>query len=211
MSISQSQEQICKMLRSHFNSLRQRQKQNRDVSSKITDDVKFVLKFVSDSVRYPAPILRAMGMILFKDCIAFNLNVLFIQLAITRRNSILPSLHREGWKDVDKKVGQQLEELVGANEMKNWYVLEYPLDTEIHRDILENPGLMATGESLAEDKEGEQEDSGEVSFPLVSIQYERVFEDFLVADFEPLEVATKKRKMEIVKCEYMEFRVPESK
>lgn len=201
------QDQLCRILRTHFNSLRQRQKQNRDLTT-ITEDVKFAIKFVGDSVPRPVPVLRSMGMILLRNHIAFNLNMLVTQLAITRKNGILATFHRDGWKNANDEIIQQIIPLVGENDLKNWCVLEYPVESEISRELMANTSLLATETSISEDiKAADTDDHGDVSFPLVSIRYERVFSECSVVDFAPLERAV---KMEIVKTENLSLRIPEA-
>ena len=202
------------MVRTHFSSLRQRQKQNRDLTT-ITDDVKFVIRFVGDSVPRPVPVLLEMGMIVLRDYIAFNLVQLCTHLAITPKSSILMSLHRDGWKDVEGGVEKLIAPLVGENEVKNWSVLEYPVESEIGRLVMTNQAVMATETELKEDgKQDGAEVPDDIEFPLVAIEYERelvtgVCEITMELGKSP--VAKKFVKGEIVKCEEMSFRVPDAK
>ena len=211
---SGSKAQLCRMVRTHFNSLRQRQRQSRDLTT-ITDDVKFVIRFVGDSVPRPVPVLLEMGMIIVRDYIAFNLAQLSTHLAIVRKSSILLSLHRDGWKDVEGDTAKLIAPLVGENEVKNWSVLEYPVESEIGRLVMTNKAVMATEAELKED--GKQEGAevpDDIDFPLVAIEYERELVTGVCEITMELGQGPAVKKFvngDIVKCEEMSFRVPDAK
>jgi hypothetical protein len=203
--------QICKMLRSHFSTLRQRQKQSTDSFWKATEDLRFTLKFVNDSVTHPVSMLQEMGIINLRRSIAFNFDLLQLSLVIPRARFVV-ALHREGWKDTNDEASQRaLAQLVGPGETKQWLLMCYPEDSEIAREIMENPRLTATETNLSTEAQIKAsarrvvEHSTEVPFPLVAVQYERDLADFEVADFCPVDI---KPKFSFIHCESFNLRGP---
>jgi hypothetical protein len=196
--------QICKMLRSHFITVRQRQKQSTDSFWKATEDLCFTLKFVNDSVTHPVSVLQGMGIINLRRSIAFNFDLLQLSLVIPRTRFVV-ALHREGWKEVTDDASQ-LAQLVGPAETKQWALMCYPEDSKIAREIMQNPRLIATESNLSTEAHiRATEHSADVPFPLVAVQYERDLADFEVADFCPVNV---KPKLSFVHCESFNVRTP---
>jgi hypothetical protein len=126
------------------------------------------------------------------------------------RTRFVVALHREGWKDVTDDTSQ-LTPLVGPTETKQWALMCYPEDSEIAREIMENPRLIATDSNLLTEAQIKAtarrgiEHIPDVPFPLVAVQYERDLADFEVADFSPVDV---KPKLIFIHCESFNVRTP---
>lgn len=200
--ITEGDEQICKMVRSHFSNLRQRQRQGVDLST-TTEDLRFMLKFISNSVTQPVTVLRKMGVINLRRCLAINLDILQTVLVMPRVR-ILNALYREGWKDDDPNSQLGILPIVGESEVKNWVCLIVPDDTKLIRDVIENMQLTATEANQAQ-RGDPKEKTVQPRFPMVAIEYERDFHREAIA-IEP-EPQPAKPKLVMVKLEPLEFRV----
>lgn len=220
METADSNEKFCTILRNHFNSLRQRQKQNRDQTT-LTEDIRFLLKFVNDSVPNPIPILKAMGVINFRTFIAFNFTILQSQITFPK-NRFIPSLLRDGWKDVTAENAENISLLVGVAFVKNWICFMFPTNSEIAKFLNESPRLIASEKTMnakglndgiqANYEPYSVETAAESLFPLVSIQYERVMDSFSITEFKPVLKTEEipKPNMSIFKAPPMSFRVNSS-
>jgi hypothetical protein len=201
-SITVGDEQISKMVRNHFSYLRQRQRQGVDLST-TTEDLRFILKFISDSVSHPVAVLQTMGIINLKRYLAFNFDILQSFLVMSRTR-ILSTLSREGWKDADAASQTAISPIVGANELKNWTCLVIPDDTDLARDVIENARLAAT-EADPGKIDGKTK-AGPLVFPLVTLEYERdFFQNSLAID--PV-IKTVRPKLVFERVESFELRVP---
>lgn len=248
-----NEERIIQMIQNHFSNIRQKQKQNHDLTS-LTDEIRFILTFVNDSVMYPVPLLKKMGIIIIKQkllplpplppfikvppnyipqvqpqihlnnqtpqekqlkqilepvqpissrqekhqsnkkLIAINYLLLQNQVNIPR-NRAISSLHREGWHDYTEEQFTKMDllsPLIGAVSVKDWSLLYYPEDTNLSRYITENPRIIASQESLQQVNPNESDNNqnnpsllAEYQFPLVSIQYERIFKSYDLVSFPP--------------------------
>lgn len=61
-----NEERIIQMIQNHFNNIRQKQKQNHELTL-LTDEIRFILTFVNDSVMHPVPLLKKMGIIIIRQ------------------------------------------------------------------------------------------------------------------------------------------------
>jgi hypothetical protein len=164
-----------------------------------------MLKFISNSVTQPVAVLRAMGVINLRRCLAINLDILQMVLVMPRAR-ILNALYREGWKDGDASALLGIRPIVGESEVKNWVCLTVPDDTEIIRDVIENMQLTATeANSANHPQRGDPKEKAAPRFPMVAIEYERDFHREAIA-IEP-EPQPQKPKLVRVKGESLEFRM----
>ncbi|OHT04810.1 hypothetical protein TRFO_27675 [Tritrichomonas foetus] len=217
ITLNRNEEQIIRMLQKHFFNLRQRQKQDIDITS-LTDDLRFTLTFVNDSVMHPVPLLKKMGILVAKygkqnkKLVGIHYQILQKHLFLPRTRTI-SSLHREGWKDADEKQRTVFIPFVGINFLKEWSILIYPEDTDLSRYIAENARLIASEELLQPKNANKNVDdilnnAGDQRFPLVAIQYEREFANFDLANYPPLNFGEKqnqKTNLGIVKGDTFEF------
>jgi hypothetical protein len=209
-AISEADERLCKILRGNFNSLRQRQKQGRE-NSTLTDDIRFTLQFINSSVNRPVAVLRVLGIIITPTFVAFHLNALQSELCLASKTRALSLLHRDGWKEADESCRRALFPLIGEPEAKNWYLMNFP-DDSVAKDFLDTR-MIATEANINPTTQDRQNPTtpiqSDVIFPLVSIQYERVYEDMEVVDFKPLAKALEQnRKLEIFRAESFQLRTP---
>jgi hypothetical protein len=211
--LSPESQNVCKILHTHFNALRQKQKQSIELSS-ITDDIRFLLKFVLDSVKEPVMVLRIFGIIITRQFVAFNLNSLQTHLCFASKGRVATALRRDGWKEADDTLKQQLFPLIGENEAKNWTALRFPEDA-VAKDFMDMR-LIATETNIRRSMRDPRplpmaympvpQNTG---FPLVAVRYERVYKDFEVADFKPLEDALLGRKLDMFHAEPLNLRIPD--
>jgi hypothetical protein len=201
----ESETEIRVFLQNDFVRLRQRQRESVDLPFKVSADIKSLAHYVNTHSLNPVTVLKSMGVMFFGATAGFKLSVLPGQL-VSSKNRILQALRAEGWTSVESNQNTEIESLVGANELKNWVVLNVPGQSEISEFLSCNPRLIATEESFGLDHAPQeiligpgmppQEVLTEPHFPLVSIQYERATETVEVASFQPLQRAVE-RNMKI--------------
>ena len=179
-----SQENISIYLKNHFNNLREKQKQNRDLTS-LTEDLKFTISFVNNSTTLPVPLLKLMGIICFKEFLALNINLLQPLLTIYKIK-IIPNLLKEGWKEFNLEKNDFFISLIGINQIKNWTFLKFPNNSEILNFFEKNLKLIANEKNIFNFNSDINENHVDALFPLVSIQYERVIDSFNIIDHKPL-------------------------
>jgi len=190
----QSEDQICKIVRTHFLKLREEQKQDKSKEKPLTDDLKFTFSIVNHNVSNPVQTLKIMGIIYLGDSVALNLS-LFQTQVICCKSRTLQLLQDENWKESTSKNRSKLAALIGANDVKNWMVFDVPETSDLQKYLRENRNLVATEHSFGLDQSPEVILIGpglppddvliEPHFPLVSIQYERVLDTSEVIDFSP--------------------------
>ena len=177
---------IRQYLMNYFQSLRNKQNQNRDMTA-LTDDILFVIRFVNESVAQPVYELKEIGIIILKSCICFNLDILSMHIFISPKQKILSSLQRDGWHQATSDAFEELKHLIGENLAKNWIIYELPLPnkSDITTYINENPRLHATELSINTQNTPIIPPHKMPSyFPLVSIQYEREKASFSIFDYD---------------------------
>lgn len=153
-----------------------------------------------------------------KKLVAINYNLLTNQLN-TQRNRIIIALQREGWHDYTEEQFTKtdlLSPLIGTIAVKEWSLLFYPEDTNLSRYIAENPRIIASQESLQQSNDTSNNNNinqGDSNlkegnhFPLVSVHYERRFNDFDLASFPP---STEKPILSIFKADSFSFKMSDS-
>jgi hypothetical protein len=114
----------------------------------------------------------------------------------------LNQLKRDGWKEADDAYKQHLSSLVGDHEVKNWSILKIPEDSA--KCFLDGE-LFATGVNIngqnQEIMSSTNRPQAEQVFPLVVVEYERVYEDRVVVSLYP-------RKLELFHAEPLELGGP---
>ena len=149
-----------------------------------------------------------------KKLFAINYTLLQSQINL-QRNRIIISLQREGWHDYTEEQFTKLDllaPLIGSISVKDWSLLFYPEDTNLSRYIAENPRIIASQDSLQQvnDSTNNNSDSilkAENQFPLVSVHYERCFNDFDLVSFPP---STEKPKLSFIKADSFSFKMSDS-
>lgn len=204
-----NEEKICKTLQKYFSGLRNSQNNKLD----LTDNIRFAIKFINDSVARPVPVLESIGIIVIDEkTIAFNF-LLMEPCLLVQRGLFKTFLNRNGWKDVDsEKYKQYLIKIVGENKLKYWMIFKPKSNSEVIKYLNENKRIISNEENrkqIINDKIKCNEDDI-LSYPLVSLEFEREFFNTNMVDFQPLEEMVKntKSKMEIVKCENYSIRIP---
>jgi hypothetical protein len=170
---------VRQIIKSHFSSTRQPSQFSFD-SSPITEDLRFLIRFVSDSVAHPVVVLRDMGIINLQRWIAINPTVLQPYLA-RQRNRISQTLETEEWKREDEAL-PRLTALIGADEVKNWNIWRYPTGVALERELMDNRRLAATPANLTPTDAGDTAEPPKMGYPLVSVHYEREFQRFVEAE-----------------------------
>ena len=176
----------------------------------ISDDIFWIAKLVSQKCTNPVIILKSLGILFFGKTAAFNLSVLPSQL-VCCRNLTLSALHDEGWKEVKEDQDTDVASIIGANEVKNWVVMNIPAQCEKITTLLtEVPELIASEASFRLDYVPNeiligpglppQDVLTEPHFPLVSIQYERVLDTKSIADFSRLEEVVSQKNLVMAHC-----------
>lgn len=178
-------EKIKQIIRGHFQNLRQKQTQNRELTT-MGDDIKFLVKFINDSIYFPIPVLRAVGVIILKNTIGFH-QAVFPEFI--KNSRFKNKLMAEGWREIQ---GQQLDSLIGAQNAKNYSLFEIPEISELYRYTLENPRVVATQETvnMPFKENSSHTNNSKIScldtpFPLVSIQYEREQTSYNIFEYLP--------------------------
>lgn len=176
---------VAQLIRSHFTSLRTKQKQMQNLTA-LTKDIIFLIRFVNDSLTNPIPVLKTLGIICLKNITAFNIEAFEGSIRLSKGRA-LSQLHREGWKNAEEDAYKMLGTLVGQNATKQWSCLKNPSDSEFSVYLAENSRLIATPANINQTSvtPKSSSDSAENRFPLVTIHYERVIDQFEIADFIP--------------------------
>ena len=210
-----TEKKIGEIIQNEFLKMRQNQEKKK-ISSKITDDLLLIAKYINANGYKPVPILKSLGILFFGRTAAFNLAVL-TSLIICCRAKTMKLLSDEGWDLAKSDQDTNLASIVGFNNVKNWAVYNVPQKTSLSNYLEENQELIATEKSFGLDKAPPELLIGpglppqnvltEPHFPLVSIQYELTIETVTIADAKPspnfCQNATK--KMEISNCFYSFF------
>lgn len=199
----QNEDQMCKMVRSHFLRLREVQKNDPNNEKPLSEDIQFTFRMVGSNVTNPIQMLKTMGLILLGKALAINFSF-FQSQVICCKTLAIKLLCDEGWVDVSSEYKDQLSNLIGANEVKNWTVYKFPPQSkfaeflnskdesgrynyDIYSATVKSfgldhaPDMILIGPGLPPD-----DALMEPHFPLVSIQYEKTFDTAEVADFKPM-------------------------
>ena len=205
--IINNEDQICKMLRTHFLRLRKEQESDKTKERPLSEDIKFTFSLVEHNVSNPIQMLKTMGIIFLGKSIALNLS-LFQTYVICCRSRTIQLLEEEKWIESGTKYKNQLVGLIGTNEIKNWSIFEYPPGSELEKYLKDHQNLIATEHSFGLDQSPEVFLIGpglpptdvlkEPHFPLVNIQYDRILDSFEVANFIPKNLTKKNLKYNLI-------------
>jgi hypothetical protein len=194
--------QISIALQSRFLQHRQQQK---EIGSpiRLTSEIKVIASTVVQWSSNPILTLRSMGMIFFGRTAAFNLSLLAGQI-ICCRARVVAAFRAENWEEVRSDQDTGIGSVVGANEVKNWSVLNVPQHTELSDFLNGTPKLLATEQSFGLDRAPDEVLIGpnlpphdllaEPHFPLVSIEYDRAIEVSEVVTIPPAPRRTAPRR-----------------
>ncbi|EAX89415.1 hypothetical protein TVAG_310670 [Trichomonas vaginalis G3] len=158
----------------------------------LTDDITFLVKFINESVYFPIPILRSVGVIVMKGEIAFHLQIFPEYIAYPRFKNRLPA---EKWieKQPQNDPQWQLDKLIGPANAKNWCVFKFPETSSLNQYIIQKPRVVATEaninlpfqENTPLPSEAMNKSQFSNLFPLVTIQYERVVANETIFEYDP--------------------------
>lgn len=137
---AQKEENICKHLRLYFLKQRQQESVSEDKKISITEDIQYTARAVCTNSLSPVPLLKSMGIVFFGRTAAFNLSTLPSQIILCRSRT-LKAFKEEGWEDVKSDQDTNLASIIGANEVKNWIVLNLPPKSSLAQFYQKNHNL----------------------------------------------------------------------
>ena len=199
-----TEDQISQCLHDHFLALRKKQK-NTGEQSLISDELKYVMSFTFENANNPAHTLKFLGIVVLESVFAFNLISLQPHL-VCSLNQISRKLLDEHWVEETagtEKYKKKLKQFIKSSDLKKFGFFTPPDDADFSAFIREKNLIVATPYNFKYERIPEVqpiEPTAEAAnlpeithFPIVSIEYERVFETFHVLSIIPDNPEQKRR------------------